>query len=129
MSRLAGTAPNTLRSTSPTPRRSRPRDEGFEHRVLEAAVHELPQYGVDSFSLHRTAHRAGVSKASVYLRWAEPQTLILDTLEHLSVEYLGTRTGTLVGDVRELIAQLQRYNEGPALNVMLHFVANSQAYP
>jgi AcrR family transcriptional regulator len=48
--------------------------------VLEAAVHELGEFGWRSLSVERIAARSGVHKTTIYRRWGSADRVVLDAL-------------------------------------------------
>jgi len=82
----------------------RPRDPGVDRRVADAAVTLFGEAGWAGFSVEAVAKRAGVGKASIYLRWP--------TKEALLVEALRLRVGSIdevdTGSLREDLVRLAR---------------------
>ena len=50
-------------------RRGRPRDPAVDEAILSAAVDLLGEVGYARLTMEQVAERAGVGKASLYLRW------------------------------------------------------------
>src|SRR5438128_907003 len=65
-------------------RRGRPRDPGVDEAILSAAVDLLAQVGFARLTMEQVAARAGVGKASVYLRWPNKVTLVAEAIQHRS---------------------------------------------
>ncbi|MFG2965899.1 TetR/AcrR family transcriptional regulator [Streptomyces sp. NPDC048288] len=59
------------------------RDTARDARIIEAALDLLAQQGYPDLTMDDVAARAGVSKATVYRRWASRQDLVADALETL----------------------------------------------
>jgi AcrR family transcriptional regulator len=88
--------------------RGRPRDRSKDAAVLDATVRLLATEGVAGTSMDKVATAAGVSKVTVYTRWAGKNELIGAALAHLR---LG-RVPEPVGDVRaDLVALLEAMRE------------------
>jgi AcrR family transcriptional regulator len=87
-----------------TPGRPRPIGRGPKVRaaVLAAAVAELQDAGFARFTIDNVARRAGVNKTTVYRRWGDRESLILDALSELmSVEIPIADTGSIETDLRQ----------------------------
>jgi AcrR family transcriptional regulator len=59
----------------------RPRDERIDERVLTAARQLLVDRGLQAMSLDAVAERAGVSRSTIYRRWASSDELVLDAID------------------------------------------------
>ncbi|OLO25732.1 TetR family transcriptional regulator [Streptomyces sp. MNU77] len=84
----------------------RPRDDQVDSRVADAAVALFGQNGWASFSIEAVARRAGVGKASVYLRWRNKEELLIEALGVRLVRISDMDTGTVRGDLVQLVRQL-----------------------
>jgi AcrR family transcriptional regulator len=58
----------------------RPRDPQVDERVADAAISIFGESGWAGFNVELVARRAGVGKASIYLRWSTKEELLLDAL-------------------------------------------------
>ncbi|MBO0768993.1 MAG: TetR/AcrR family transcriptional regulator [Solirubrobacterales bacterium] len=61
--------------------RGRPRDPSRDAVILEAALELLKDVGYDRLSVGSIAARAGVSKATIYRRWANKAALVASAVE------------------------------------------------
>lgn len=96
-------------SDADEPRRGRPRDPEAEHRIRAAAAGLLLEHGIDGMTIDAVAERAGVGKATLYRRWSSKDELVLAAAETLfELEVRVPDTGTLVGDLTEVYADLLR---------------------
>ncbi len=97
-------APDT--ATAEGPRRvGRPRSPALDRAIVEAAVHLLSTQGYARMSMDGVAARAGVSKATIYLRYAGKADLATAALAHLRE----TGRPEVTGDLRaDLLAQLRQ---------------------
>ncbi|RPK60339.1 Nucleoid occlusion factor SlmA [Streptomyces sp. ADI96-02] len=97
----------------------RPKDPRVDAALIEAAIEVLNEAGWAAFTTTAVARRAGASTASLYRRWPSKQALAGAVARHIALEELsGIDTGSLEGDVRELLARKRRILEaatGPAL--------------
>jgi len=91
-------------TTVSPPQAGRPRDPGVDRRVADAAITLFGEAGWAGFSVEAVSKRAGVGKASIYLRWR--------TKEALLVEALRLRVGIIdevdTGSLREDLVRLAR---------------------
>jgi AcrR family transcriptional regulator len=69
-------------SPGSAPKAARPggRSERVRQAVLSATLDELAQRGYDGLSFAAVATRAGVHKTTVYRRWPDRTTLVLDAM-------------------------------------------------
>lgn len=82
--------------------------------VLEAALAEVQQWGVDRFRLEGVAHRARLDPAYVRQTWATEQDLIAEALLSYSQAMIELPdTGSLHGDLTELALALAAYLNEP----------------
>jgi AcrR family transcriptional regulator len=86
----------------------RPRDPGVDERVAEAAISVFGEVGWSGFSVEAVARRAGVGKASIYLRWPSKEALLASALETRMADIEAIDTGSTRGDLVELTRQLLR---------------------
>jgi len=84
----------------------RPRDPEVDRRITLAAVALFGETGWAGFSLEAVARRAGVGKASIYLRWETKERLLTDSLGTRVINVADADTGTLRGDLVELARQM-----------------------
>src|SRR5215469_2460661 len=91
------------------PRRGRPRDPAVDEAILAAAVELLADAGFARLTMEQVAARAGVGKASVYLRWPNKVTLLAEAIQHRAgVVPDVPDTGSLPGDMRTFLRALLR---------------------
>jgi AcrR family transcriptional regulator len=62
------------------PRRGRPRDPAIDARILTSALRLFGRTGWSDFSIEKTAKSADVSKVTLYLRWQDKTSLLIDAL-------------------------------------------------
>lgn len=80
----------------------RPRDPEVDRKIAEAAIALFGEQGWAGFSVEAVAKRAGVGKASIYLRWPSKQELLLEALR----QYVSAVTAVEASTVREELEQL-----------------------
>jgi AcrR family transcriptional regulator len=80
-----------------------------DEAVLTAAVELLAETGFARLTIEQVAARAGVGKASVYLRWPNKVALVAEAIQHRSgVVPDVPDTGSLPGDMRMFLRALLR---------------------
>jgi AcrR family transcriptional regulator len=120
--------------TAPAPgtdrRPGRPRDAGADAAIVEAAVAVLADKGPGGFTVDEVAARAGCGKATVYRRWPSRSALLLDTAHRMGLEPPVVDTGTLRGDLIELLVTLgTKMRETPAGRILPGVVAEASVNP
>jgi AcrR family transcriptional regulator len=65
-------------------RRGRPRDPAVDEAILSAAVNLLAEIGYARLTMDQVAARAGVGKASLYLRWPSKVALVAEAIQQRS---------------------------------------------
>lgn len=96
-------------SRTPRPRRGRPRKEGAEEQILEAALEEYAEHGWAGFTMDAVARRAGVGKSTVYLRWRDKDSLLTAAVTARSGYIEAVDTGTFRTDLEALAGNLFRF--------------------
>jgi AcrR family transcriptional regulator len=80
--------------------------------------------------VQRVAKEAGVARATVYLRWPERDSLILDALRRTDRRIRVPDTGTLQGDLRALAHDWAAVFNDPRLSsVFAHLEAEGGLFP
>ena len=86
----------------------RPRDADADDRIIDAALAEYAAHGRAGYSLNGVARRAGVGKSSIYLRWRDKETLLVDAV-HARADAPEVDTGTLEGDLLAVYSWLLQH--------------------
>lgn len=82
--------------------------------VLEATLAELADVGYPALSVESVARRAGVHKTTVYRRWPDLETLVVDAVaDNVLSEVPVPDTGTIDGDMRALARGLVHWLHSP----------------
>ena len=105
----------------------RPRDDRIDHVVLRETLHELRISGLTNLNITNIAKRAGVAKATVYLRWPERKQLILDALLSTKTRVPRPDTGDLRGDLRLTIRRWADIYRDPDLAYIFDRLAAERA--
>jgi AcrR family transcriptional regulator len=92
-----------------------PRGATVRANVLAATLAELADVGYAELAMEAVADRAGVHKTTVYRRWRDRETLVIDALtEHVAAERPIPDTGGIETDLLDLISSLVRLVNNPA---------------
>ena len=91
------------------PRRGRPRSPRVDQAILAATLKVLGEVGYAQLTMEQVAARAGVGKASLYLRWPSKDALIESAIrQHGPVVAQVPDTGSLAQDMRQFLHALVR---------------------
>jgi AcrR family transcriptional regulator len=90
--------------------RGRPRREGLDEAILDAALAELGRVGYARMTVGAVAAAAGTTKPTVYTRFASKEALATAAVAHMRRR---TARPRLSGDVRaDLVAELRLFRAG-----------------
>ena len=92
----------------PRPNRGRPRRAAIDAAIIRAAVELMTECGVEATSLTAVAQRAGVARATVYLRWPSRSALIGAAARAAVGGQPMTLTGEIEQDIRTASAFIRR---------------------
>jgi len=87
----------------------RPRDPQVDGAILSATLELLAEEGYAQLTIERIAVRAGVGKASLYRRWPDKLSVVLDAVSRSPERPSAPDTGSLRGDVLVYLRTLVRY--------------------
>ena len=114
--------PSIARPESVRRGRGRPRSPGVEDAVLGAARALLIEKGLAGCTIAAVAQRAGVGKGTIYLRWPDRESLIVDALSEVMVVVSDPDTGSVRGDLLAILDEVTeslRGEGGPLLAATL----------
>src|SRR3954447_2038485 len=98
-----------------TSRGGRPRDPSRDGVIRAAILRLLADVGYGALTMDAVAAEAGVGKATIYRRWRTKQDLVVDTISDLNrAEATPPDTGSLEGDLRQMLHQMVGVINGPA---------------
>jgi AcrR family transcriptional regulator len=101
-------------------RRTGGRSARVRAAVLDATVEALLAQGIDDFSIHDVAERAGVHETSIYRRWENRAGLALDAvLSRTDAEVPVPDTGHLRGDLLDLLRNITAFCAAPLGQLLL----------
>ncbi len=92
-----------MATTTEEHRVGRPRSAEADAAIREATFELLASEGYAGLTMSGVAHRAGVSTATLYRRWHSKLEMVVDILAAGADEQVVPDTGSLEGDVRELL--------------------------
>lgn len=107
----------------------RPRDPEVDRRIARAALDLFGDAGWAGFAMETVARRAGVGKASLYLRWNSKEALLTDALTASLPHVSDVDTGTLHGDLVELATQILDVYAGPSSRAALRLMLEAATIP
>ena len=107
----------------------RPRDPEVDRRIAQAALDLFADAGWTGFAMEAVARRAGVGKASLYLRWSTKEALLTDAVTWRLAGVADVDTGTLHGDLVELATQILGIYAGDTGRVALRLGVEAAAIP
>lgn len=117
--------------TAATVRRlGRPRSAGIDEALLDATLQLAGEVGINGMSMDDLAQRAGVSKATIYRRWASKEALVLDALASAIRPFDLVDTGSVRGDLEVYLAELgRRMQTGRSSDVLPDLISASARDP
>lgn len=84
-----------------TPSTERPRVEGDrEQEIFDATLQVLAESGYDRLTMDAVAVRAKASKATLYRRWTNKVSLVIEALQHEKGPHVVPDTGSLREDLQ-----------------------------
>jgi AcrR family transcriptional regulator len=102
----------------------RRRGAALEQAILRAAIDELVEAGYAGLTMERVARRAGTNKNAIYRRWPSRPALGVAAYRELAAgEQPLPDTGTLRGDVLELLRRASRRWSSPVGTVLRSLLA------
>ncbi len=86
----------------------RPRSPAVDSAILDATLALVAEEGFTGFSVEAVAARAGVGKATIYRRWPNKESLVLEALSRLNETAPPVLRGDLRGDLVALVDVVRR---------------------
>ena len=111
------------------PAAGRPRDPEVDRRIAQSALDLFADAGWAGFAMEAVARRAGVGKASLYLRWSTKETLLTEALTLRLARVADVDTGTLRGDLVELAVQMLDIYAGETSRAAMRLTLEGPAIP
>ena len=105
------------------PRRGRPRSAGADEAILTATLDVAREVGFRGMSMDVIAERAGVSKATIYRRWASKEALVLEALRSAINPMDDVDLGSVRADLETYLRDLaDRLAAGNMTDVLPHLI-------
>jgi AcrR family transcriptional regulator len=101
------------------PHRGRPRRAAIDAAIVRATVELITEGGVQAATVTAVAERAGVARATVYLRWPSRSALVGAAVRAAVGGQVMPLTGDVERDIRDGAAFVQRVFELPATAAIL----------
>jgi AcrR family transcriptional regulator len=118
--------PKRLRKSSP-PTRGRPRSEGADATILQAALALLDERGYHAMTVDDIASEAGVGKQTIYRRWQSKAAVVLEALTaRTAAEVVTPDTGSVQEDVRVMLRSAFRVLRVGRQKVVVTLMAEAQ---
>jgi AcrR family transcriptional regulator len=107
-----------------------PRVQRSRAAVLAATLELLAHRGIAGTTIEAVAQRSGIAKTTIYRQWSSQAELVLDTFAGLLHPPADPDTGTLDGDLLDLVTGLARSaSSGPAAALMFALVDAAERDP
>lgn len=97
----------------------RPRNPLIDDAVLRATVELIGETGYAELTVGAIAVRAGTSKPAIYRRWPSKAALVHEAVFPLDASTELPHTGTLFGDIREMVCRTLAVFSAPAARAAL----------
>jgi AcrR family transcriptional regulator len=105
----------------------RPRDARADAAILDATLRLVGSVGLGGLTMDAVAATAGVSKATIYRRWASKEALVLDAWMACFTDDTIPDTGSLERDLVSILGGLRdNITKGLLARVLPQMVAASQ---
>ncbi len=101
----------------------------MDRRIAQAALDLFADAGWAGFAMEAVARRAGVGKASLYLRWSSKEALLTDAVTWRMGRVADVDTGTLRSDLVGLATQVLEIYAGDTSRVALRLGLEADAIP
>lgn len=107
----------------PVTGQTRRRGAVLEEAILRAAAAELTESGYAALTMDRVAARAGTNKNAIYRRWPNRLALGIAAYRQLSTTIQPPDTGSLRGDVLELLRRANRNWSSPFGTILRELIS------
>lgn len=97
----------------------RPRNPHIDDAVLQATVELIGETSYAELTVGAIAARAGTSKPAIYRRWPTKAALVHEAVFPVGADTELPDTGTLVGDIREMLRRTLSVLSTPAARAAL----------
>lgn len=101
--------------------RGRPRDPLKDNVIIGETLNQLLSRGYTALSISDVATESGISKATIYRRWKNKSSLVVETLKSLPGLQVPS-TGMLKSDIKHLVTQVIAVNAETNLFAVLQIL-------
>jgi AcrR family transcriptional regulator len=121
--------PKKIEATQ-TKKRGRPRCDDINKKILETTYEMLQEMSFNSLTIEGIAARAEVGKPTIYLRWSNKASLVMDAfLAATTAELAFPDTGSVKEDVRLQMQQLVKLMNSPRGQIVATIIGGGQTDP
>lgn len=114
----------------PESAKSRRRGAELVRAIHEAAIDELNDVGIGRLTMEGIARRAGAAKTSLYRRWPDPQTLLVEAFyDRMPQETPSPGADDLRGDLIAALRMMREWMVTPAAQAMGSIVMQRHLHP
>jgi AcrR family transcriptional regulator len=97
--------------------------------VLKATLEEIGRVGYEALRFEDVATLSGVNKTTIYRRWPTKIELVGAALRHLITPNEPPETGSVRGDLLELLREVVKRAESPTGRGLLRMMQNEGSHP
>lgn len=109
--------------------RGRPRSVDADRAILSATLTLLEEQGYSGLTMAGVAERAGVSTATLYRRCSSKEELVVGALATLVPDRPAADTGSLEGDIRDLLRRVGERMGGDRGRLLLGLASEMIRHP
>ncbi|GAC1355144.1 MAG: TetR/AcrR family transcriptional regulator [Vulcanimicrobiaceae bacterium] len=106
--------------------RGRPRDRGIDQRILEGTLSVVAERGIGGAAMDEIALRSGVSKATIYGRWASKELLCLEAIRFLQTSLPVYRSNNPRSDCVKMLSDYLAIHERIVPRILAEISDNTQ---
>jgi len=108
-------------------KRGRPRSENIQQKILQTTYEMLNEVGFNELTIEGIAARAEVGKPTIYLRWSNKASLVMDAfLAATTTELAFPDTGSIEDDLRWQMQQLVKLMNSPRGQIIATIIGGGQ---
>ncbi|MEL7206752.1 MAG: TetR/AcrR family transcriptional regulator [Actinomycetota bacterium] len=98
---------------------ARPLSQEARRKAIEAAQELIGEHGIGGCTLEAVAKRSGVAKTTLYRHWGSGDVLLIHSIDCLIERMPTPATGSLRGDLLELMSMFRMVANEPAHRQMM----------
>lgn len=105
----------------------RPRDATLDAQIQRALFDVIEDVGLGRTTIEEIAHRAGVSKTTIYRRWDSKEELIVDALANLVEVFEIPETGDIRQEMLAGLTRMHSFMSNTTAGVVLPWLVGEMA--